>query len=129
MLPSKMSKSKKKLTFFQNIFLQNRHFSKKYKFSRKNKIYFRILEILPVILTISIFACLGLIVLAIFNIPGNNRSTSLAVWTLCRNIQTYADADMSAYLSYHLDSLIIQAYMSIRHVYRGYFMMNYQNLI
>ena len=36
---------------------------------------------------------------------------------------------MSAYLSYHLDSLIIQAHMSTRHVRRGYFMMNYQNLI
>ena len=41
----------------------------------------------------------------------------------------YADAYMSAYLSYHLDSLNIQAHMSTRHVCHGYFMMNYQNLI
>ena len=32
-----------------------------------------------------------------------------------KHSDAYADADMSAYLSYHLDSLIIQAHMSTRH--------------
>ena len=42
---------KKKSTFFKKYFQQNRHFSKKVQICRKQKVYFQILEILPVILT------------------------------------------------------------------------------
>ena len=44
--------ARKKINFFQNYFQQNRHFKKKYNFFRKYKVYFQILEVLPVILTI-----------------------------------------------------------------------------
>ena len=48
-----MSKSQeKKSTFFPKYFQQNRHFFKKYRFLKKHKVYFQILEVLPVILTI-----------------------------------------------------------------------------
>ena len=43
--------ARKKLTFFPKYFQQNRHFLKKYRFFRKYKVYFQILEVLPVILT------------------------------------------------------------------------------
>ena len=50
--PIKMSKSQeKKLTFFPKYVQQNRHFLNKYRFFRKHKLYFQILEVLPVILT------------------------------------------------------------------------------
>ena len=42
---------KKKSTFFQNYFQQNGHFLKKILIFRKHKVYFQILEVLPVILT------------------------------------------------------------------------------
>ena len=46
-----MSKSQeKKSTFFPKYFQQNRHLKKKYRFLG-NKVYFQILEVLPVILT------------------------------------------------------------------------------
>ena len=46
-----MSKSQeKKSTFFPKYFPQNRHLKKK-QFVRKHKVYFEILEVLPVILT------------------------------------------------------------------------------
>ena len=48
----KMSKSQeKKSTFFQKYFQQNRNIKKK-KIFRKHEVYFQILEVLPVILTI-----------------------------------------------------------------------------
>ena len=48
----KMSKSQeKKSTFFPKYFLRNRHFLKKIQIFRKYKVYFHILEVLPVILT------------------------------------------------------------------------------
>ena len=49
----KMSKSQeKKSTFFPKYFQQNRHFlKKKIQIFRKYKVYFQILEVLPVILT------------------------------------------------------------------------------
>ena len=48
----KMSKSQeKKSTFFPKYFQQNRHFLKKMQIFRKYKVYFQILEVLPVILT------------------------------------------------------------------------------
>ena len=47
----KMSKSQeKKSTFFPKYFQQNRHL-KKMQIFRKFKVYFQILEVLPVILT------------------------------------------------------------------------------
>ena len=42
---------KKKSTFFPKYFQQNRHFFKKIQNFRKYKVYFHILEVLPVILT------------------------------------------------------------------------------
>ena len=45
------NRKKKKSTFFPKYFQQNRHFKKKYRFFRKFKVYFQILEVLPVILT------------------------------------------------------------------------------
>ena len=48
----KMSKSQeKKSTFFPKYFQQNHHFLKKLQIFRKYKVYFQILDILPVILT------------------------------------------------------------------------------
>ena len=41
----------KKPTFFPKYFQQNRHFLKKILIFRKHKVYFQILEFLPVILT------------------------------------------------------------------------------
>ena len=41
----------KKSTFFLKYFQQNRHFKKKIQIFRKYKVYFQILEVLPVILT------------------------------------------------------------------------------
>ena len=41
----------RKNLFFPKYFQQNRHFSKKIQILEKNKVYFRILEVLPVILT------------------------------------------------------------------------------
>ena len=47
-----MSKlQEKKSTFFSKYFQQNRHFFKKMQIFRKHKVYFQILEVLPVILT------------------------------------------------------------------------------
>ena len=47
----KMSKSQeKKSTFFPKYFPQNCHFLKKKKIFRKYKVYFQILQVLPVIL-------------------------------------------------------------------------------
>ena len=47
----KMSKSQeKKSTFFPKYFRQNRHFLKQILIFRKHKVYFQILEVLPVIL-------------------------------------------------------------------------------
>ena len=43
--------ARKKSTFFPKYFQQNRHFLKKIQIFRKYKVYFQILEILPVILT------------------------------------------------------------------------------
>ena len=42
--------ARKKSTFFQKFFQQNRLFLKKYRF-KKLKLYFQILEVIPVILT------------------------------------------------------------------------------
>ena len=48
----KMSKSQEKnSTFFLKYFQQNRHFLKTLQIFRKHKVYFQILEVLPVILT------------------------------------------------------------------------------
>ena len=53
----KMSKSQeKKSTFFPKYFQQNRHFKKKTLIFRKHKVYFQILEVLPVILTTYLLA-------------------------------------------------------------------------
>ena len=43
--------ARKKSTFFPKYFQQNRHFLKKIQIFRKHKVYFQILEVLPVILT------------------------------------------------------------------------------
>ena len=43
--------ARKKSTFFPKYFQQNRHFLKKVQIFRKHKVYFQILEALPVILT------------------------------------------------------------------------------
>ena len=43
--------ARKKSTFFQKYLQQNRHFLKKILIFRKHKVYFQILEVLPVILT------------------------------------------------------------------------------
>ena len=43
--------ARKKSTFFPKYFQQNRHFLKKIQNFRKHKVYFHILEVLPVILT------------------------------------------------------------------------------
>ena len=44
--------ARKKSTFFSKYyFYQNRHFLKKIQIFRKHKVYFQILEVLPVILT------------------------------------------------------------------------------
>ena len=43
--------ARKKITFFSKYFQQNRYFKNKYRFFRKCKVYFQILEVLPVILT------------------------------------------------------------------------------
>ena len=43
--------ARKKITFFKKYFQQNRHFKKKIQIFRKHKVYFQILEALPVILT------------------------------------------------------------------------------
>ena len=43
--------ARKKSTFFPKYFQQNRHFLKKIQIFRKYKVYFQILEALPVILT------------------------------------------------------------------------------
>ena len=43
--------ARKKINFFPKYFLQNRHFFFKYRFFRKHKAYFQILEVLTVILT------------------------------------------------------------------------------
>ena len=43
--------ARKKSTFFPKYFQQNRHFLKKNQIFRKYKVYFQILEVLPVILT------------------------------------------------------------------------------
>ena len=43
--------SRKKSTFFPKYFQQNRHFLKKIQIFRKYKVYFQIVELLPVILT------------------------------------------------------------------------------
>ena len=47
------NRKKKNQLFFQNIFneIYNRHFFKKRQIFRKYKVYFQILEVLPVILT------------------------------------------------------------------------------
>ena len=42
--------ARKKSTFFQKYFQRNRHFSEKIQTFRKYKVYFQILEVLPVIL-------------------------------------------------------------------------------
>ena len=41
----------RKINFFPKYFQQNRHFLKKIQIFRKYKVYFQILEVLPVILT------------------------------------------------------------------------------
>ena len=47
-----MSKSQeKKSTFFAKNFQQNRNFPKKIQIFRRDKVYFHILEVLPIILT------------------------------------------------------------------------------
>ena len=43
--------ARKKSTFFSKYFQQNCHFFKKIQIFRKYKVYFHILEVLPVILT------------------------------------------------------------------------------
>ena len=43
--------ARKKSTFFPKYFQQNRYFKKKIQIFRKFKVYFQILEVLPVILT------------------------------------------------------------------------------
>ena len=43
--------ARKKSTFFPKYFQQNLHFLKKIQIFRKYKVYFQILEVLPVILT------------------------------------------------------------------------------
>ena len=43
--------ARKKSTFFPKYFQQNRHFLKKIQIFTKYKVYFQILEVLPVILT------------------------------------------------------------------------------
>ena len=43
--------ARKKSTFFPKYFQQNRHFLKKVQIFGKHKVYFQILEVLPVILT------------------------------------------------------------------------------
>ena len=46
-----MSKSQEKKSNFSKIFSTKLPFKKKYRFSRKYKVYFQILEVVPVILT------------------------------------------------------------------------------
>ena len=43
--------ARKKINFFPKYFQRNRHFLKKIQIFRKCKVYFQILEVLPVILT------------------------------------------------------------------------------
>ena len=43
--------ARKKINFFPKIFSINRHLEKKIQIFRKHKVYFQILEVLPVILT------------------------------------------------------------------------------
>ena len=43
--------ARKKLTFFPKYFQQNRHLFKKIHILKKHKVYFQVLEVLPVILT------------------------------------------------------------------------------
>ena len=43
--------ARKNINFFSKYFQQSRHFLKKLQIFRKHKVYFKILEILPIILT------------------------------------------------------------------------------